>query len=160
MDRDAVLSLWEAHKEERWPQVGSQHEGPLMTLDTVISGCVVYFLDSPEGLDAQRLAIVEDCVADLDNLTDELEEDCRPYFQRLRHLGALLITTHHISSRMLEKVRQLKGSRFGSGYKDYLAQPVPRSVQPSPLRSLRPCLGQGASWAKRLSWQTQGGRVK
>ncbi len=41
-----------------------------MTLDTVISGCVVYFLDSPEGLDAQRLAIVEDCVADLDNLTD------------------------------------------------------------------------------------------
>ena len=53
MDRDAVLSLWEAHKEERWPQVGNQHEGPLMTLDTVISGCVVYFLDSPEGLDAQ-----------------------------------------------------------------------------------------------------------
>ena len=50
MDRNAVLSLWEAHKEERWPQVGSQHEGPLMTLDTVISGCVVYFLDSPEGL--------------------------------------------------------------------------------------------------------------
>ncbi|HEV8620868.1 MAG TPA: hypothetical protein VGQ79_07580 [Nitrospiraceae bacterium] len=95
MDRDAVLSLWEAHKEERWPQVGSQHEGPLMTLDTVISGCVVYFLDSPEGLDAQRLAIVEDCVADLDDLTDELEEGCRPYFQRLRHLGALLITTHH-----------------------------------------------------------------
>ena len=95
MDRDAVLSLWEAHKEERWPQVGGQHEGPLMTLDTVISGCVVYFLDSPEGLDAQRLAIVEDCVTDLDNLTDELEEGCRPYFQRLRHLGALLITTHH-----------------------------------------------------------------
>jgi hypothetical protein len=95
MDRGAVLSLWETHKEERWPQVGNQHEGPLMTLDTVISGCVVYFLDSPEGLDAQRLAIVEDCVADLDNLTDELEESCRPYFQRLRHLGALLITTHH-----------------------------------------------------------------
>jgi len=95
MDRDAVLSLWETHKQERWPQVISQHEGPLMTLDTVISGCVVYFLDSPEGLDAQRLAIVEDCVADLDTLTDELEEGCRPYFQRLRHLGALLITTHH-----------------------------------------------------------------
>jgi hypothetical protein len=95
MDRDAVLSLWETHKEERWPQVGSQQEGPLMTLDTVISGCVVYFLDSPEGLDAQRIRIVEDCVADLDNLTDELDKDCLPYFQRLRHLGTLLITTHH-----------------------------------------------------------------
>ena len=95
MDRDAVLSLWETHKEEGWPHVESQIEGPLMTLDTVISGCVVYFLDSPEGLDAQRLGIVEDCVADLDNLTDELDEDCRPYFERLRQLGALLITTHH-----------------------------------------------------------------
>ena len=95
MDRDAVQSLWESHKEERWPRVESQHEGPLMTLDTVISGCVVYFLDSPEGLDPQRVSILEDCVADLDNLTGELDEDCGSYFQRLRQLGALLITTHH-----------------------------------------------------------------
>ena len=95
MDRDAVLSLWATHKEERWPQVGTQHEGPLMTLDTVISGCVVYFLDSPEGLDAQRIAIVEDCVSDLDSLTDDLDENCQLYFQRLRQLGTLLIATHH-----------------------------------------------------------------
>jgi len=95
MDRDAVQSLWESHKEERWPRVESQYEGPLMTLDTVISGCVVYFLDSPEGLDPQRVSILEDCVADLDNLTGELDEDCGSYFQRLRQLGALLITTHH-----------------------------------------------------------------
>ena len=94
MDRDAVLSLWATHKEEPWPQVGTQQEGPLMTLDTVISGCVVYFLDSPEGLDAQRIAIVEDCVSDLDNLTDDLGEDCQLYFQRLRQLGTLLITTN------------------------------------------------------------------
>jgi len=97
MDRDAVLSLWNSHKEERWPRVGGQHEGPLMTLDTVISGCVVYFLDSPEGLDVQRFGILEDCVADLDSLTDELEEDCRPYFQRLRNLGTLLLSTRQIT---------------------------------------------------------------
>ncbi|MEO8338510.1 MAG: hypothetical protein ABI604_02205 [Nitrospirota bacterium] len=95
MDRDAVLSLWSFHKEERWPRVGGQHEGPLMTLDTVISGCAVYFLNSPEGLDAQRIGIIEDCLADLDNLTDELDEDSQPYFQRLRQLGALLLATHH-----------------------------------------------------------------
>ena len=95
MDRDALLSLWEAHKEAQWPHVEGQHEGPLMTLDTVISGCVVYFLGSPEGLDAQRLVILEDCVADLDGLTNELDEDCRPYFQRLRHLGDVLMSTHH-----------------------------------------------------------------
>ena len=95
MDRDVVLSLWETHKEEQWPRVGSHLEGPLMTLDTVISGCVVYFLDSPEGLDPQRIGILEDCVTDLDNLTEELDDDCRSYFLRLRQLGALLITTHH-----------------------------------------------------------------
>ena len=118
MDRDAVLSLWEAHKDERWPQVGSQHEGPLMTLDTVISGCVVYFLDSPEGLDPQRIGIVEDCVADLDNLTDELDEDCLPYFQRLRRLGALLISdpSHHLTFRMKRKDRSapITSWRYGT----------------------------------------------
>ena len=95
MTRDAVLSLWKTHKEERWPHVGNQQEGPLMTLDTVISGCVVYFLDTPEGLDPQRIIILKDCVTDLDDLTDELDEDCRLYFQRLRELGTLLIATHH-----------------------------------------------------------------
>lgn len=97
MDQDTVLSIWEAHKEEPWPHVGSQHEGPLMTLDTVISGCVVHFLDSPAGLDAQRLGILEDCVAELDNLTGELDKNCRPYFQRLRRLGTILLTTHRSS---------------------------------------------------------------
>ncbi len=95
MDRNALVSLWETHKEERWPHVENQHEGQLMTLDTVISGCVVYFLDTPAGLDPQRLTILEDCLADLDNLSDELAEDCRPYFERLRRLGALLMRTHH-----------------------------------------------------------------
>ncbi|MDH4186867.1 MAG: hypothetical protein OEV08_07710 [Nitrospira sp.] len=93
MNQDTVRSLWNAHKDDGWPHVEGQNEGPLMTLDTVISGCVVYFLDSPEGLDAQRINILKDCIADLDCLTDELDEECRPYFQRLRHLGALLITT-------------------------------------------------------------------
>lgn len=94
MNRDAIVSLWEAHKEEEWPKLAGKQEGPLMTLDTVISGCVVYFLDSPEGLDPQRLGIVEDCVTDLDQLTQELEADCQPYFQRLRNLGVLLLKMH------------------------------------------------------------------
>ena len=41
MDRETVGRLWEAHKQEQWPRLASQLEGPLMTLDTVISGCVV-----------------------------------------------------------------------------------------------------------------------
>lgn len=68
-----------------------------MTLDTVISGCVVYYLDSSEGLDHQRLAIVKDCLGDLDDLTGELDGDCQPYFLRLRRLGEMLLATERQS---------------------------------------------------------------
>src|SRR5512147_2479066 len=93
MDRETLHKLWDAHKQEDWPRVASPHEGPLMTLDTVISGCVVYFLDSQEGLDEQRRAIVGDCLSDLETMEEELEEGCRPYFQRLHELGTLLLIT-------------------------------------------------------------------
>lgn len=91
MTRNTILSLWEAHKLERWPRLSGHQEGPLMTLDTVICGCVVFYLDNPEGLDAQRRTIVGDCLADLDTLAEELDDDSRRYFQRLRHLGSLLL---------------------------------------------------------------------
>ena len=93
MDRDIIASLWEAHKQDDWPRVASHHEGPLMTLDTVISGCVVYFLDSQDGLDQQRRTIIGDCLSDLETLEEDLEEECRPYFQRLHELGTLLLVT-------------------------------------------------------------------
>ena len=35
MDRESVGRLWEAHKQEQWPRLAAQLEGPLMTLDTV-----------------------------------------------------------------------------------------------------------------------------
>ncbi|HSB45874.1 MAG TPA: hypothetical protein VLD60_12740 [Nitrospira sp.] len=97
MDRETLHKLWDAHKQEDWPRVASQFEGPLMTLDTVISGCVVYFLDSQDGLDEQRRGIVGDCLSDLESMEQELEEECRPYFQRLRELGTLLLITPHSS---------------------------------------------------------------
>jgi hypothetical protein len=93
VNRETVGRLWEAHKQACWPRIATQLEGPLMTLDTVISGCVVYFLDSEEGLDEQRRTIVGDCLGDLETIEQELEEDCRPYFRRLRELGSLLLIT-------------------------------------------------------------------
>jgi hypothetical protein len=93
MSRSAIVTLWEAHKVERWPRLASHQEGPLMTLDTVISGCVVYYLESPEGLDAQRRTIVGDCLADLDTFAEELDEESVQYFQRLRRLGSLLLAS-------------------------------------------------------------------
>jgi hypothetical protein len=99
VDRETVGRLWEAHKEDGWPRVAAHLEGPLMTLDTVISGSVVYFLDSQEGLDEQRRTIVGDCLADLETMEQELEENCRPYFQRLRELGTLLLIAPPKSSQ-------------------------------------------------------------
>jgi hypothetical protein len=68
-----------------------------MTIDTVIGGCVVYYLDGADGLDDQRLAILEDCLHDLDDLTGELEAEYQPYFLRLRQLGSLLLDTKSAS---------------------------------------------------------------
>jgi hypothetical protein len=62
-----------------------------MTIDTVISGCVVFYLDSAEGLDSQRVAIVKDCLGDLDELTETLDSESKIYFVRLRDLGAMLL---------------------------------------------------------------------
>jgi hypothetical protein len=63
-----------------------------MTIDTVISGCVVFYLDSTEGLDDQRVAIVKDCLGDLDELTETLDSESQTYFFRLRELGAMLLS--------------------------------------------------------------------
>lgn len=92
MTRDRIAEAWEQHRENDWPRFTSPHEGQLMTLDTVISGCVVFYLDSPDGLDQQRVAIVQDCLGDLDDLTEELDSDAQAYFIRLRQLGAMLLS--------------------------------------------------------------------
>lgn len=93
MSRTAIASAWEAHCGEGWPTFASPNQGQLMTLDTVISGCVVFFLDSPDGLDQQRVDILRDCLADLEAVTAELEAHCQPYFLRLHRLGELLLAT-------------------------------------------------------------------
>lgn len=93
MTRDAIASAWKDHCAAGWPEFSSPHQGQLMTLDTVIAGCVVFYLDSPEGLDHQRIAIVKDCVGDLEELTTELDSESQGYFVRLRRLGELLLAT-------------------------------------------------------------------
>jgi hypothetical protein len=92
MHRPSIATLWEAHSRESWPAFSSPNEGQLMTLDTVIGGCAVFYLDGQEEqLDSQRVAILEDCVADLDNLLEDLAEDSLEYFLRLRQLAAALV---------------------------------------------------------------------
>ncbi len=65
-----------------------------MTLDTVIGGCAVFYLDGQPEMDSQRLVILEDCVADLDGLLEDLSGDSLGYFQRLRQLATALVTVN------------------------------------------------------------------
>ncbi len=87
---DDLLSLWHVHRNAAWPKISSPHEGELMTLDTVISGCITYFLDSEEGLDPPRVEILQSCLSDLEHLLPDLADEA-PYFERLRALGNLLL---------------------------------------------------------------------
>lgn len=89
-----IVSLWQVHRDAGWPKVSNPHEGELMTLDTVMSGCVTYYLESEEGLDPQRMEILENCLADLDGLLPELADEAGEYFTRLRTLATLLLAAH------------------------------------------------------------------
>jgi hypothetical protein len=91
MNRHTIATVWEEHCADAWPQFSSPHQGELMTLDTVISGCVVFYLDGADALDPQRAGIIKDCVGDLAELTADLEQDTQRYFLRLKQLGELLL---------------------------------------------------------------------
>jgi hypothetical protein len=91
---DEIVALWQDHRNAPWPHVSGPQAGPLMTLDTVISGCVTYYLESDVGLDEQRIEILSSCLEDLAALLEEVPEDSQDYFARLSRLGSLLLATH------------------------------------------------------------------
>jgi len=104
MTRQAIEMAWQRHREQNWPEFNSPNQGPLMTLDTVIGGCVVFYLDSPDGLDDRRVMILQDCLSDLGELTAQLDPDAQPYFLHLQKLGELLIATKSNSSSPITEV--------------------------------------------------------
>ena len=85
-----LTRLWERHQAAEWPVSVGPREGELMTLDTVVSGCVTYFFEE-HHLDPQRVTILEDCLSDLENVLPELGEEPLDYFERVKRLGALLL---------------------------------------------------------------------
>lgn len=89
-DNQDLPGLWEIHRAAEWPVAVGSREGELMTLDTVVSGCVTYFFEE-HHLDPQRVVILEDCLSDLEAVLPELSEESLDYFERVRQLGALLL---------------------------------------------------------------------
>lgn len=64
-----------------------------MTLDTVVSGCALYFFDSDKTLDLPRIDMLQSCLAEIDDLLPELSGESIDYFGRLRMLAELLLKT-------------------------------------------------------------------
>ena len=89
-DEQDLTRLWEIHQTAEWPVGVGSREGELMTLDTVVSGCAAYYFEEHE-LDPQRVAILEDCLSDLEAVLPELSEEPLDYFEQVKQLGALLL---------------------------------------------------------------------
>jgi hypothetical protein len=90
MGRADVEALWQVHRDAGWPARPGPDEGELMTLDTVISGCVTYYLDE-RRLDPPRVIMLQSCLEDLHALLQQVDEAAQPYFARLHRLGELLL---------------------------------------------------------------------
>ncbi len=90
---DDILTLWRAHRGAELPDVPRETRGELWVLDEVIGGCVAFYLSGGGTLDPPRVAILEDCRADLERLMPDLEEAAASYFGRLGMLAGLLIET-------------------------------------------------------------------
>ena len=86
-----LQAIWELHREAGWPAASTPHEGELMTLDTVISGCAVYFFDSDHTLDAPRVEMLRTCLSELDDLLPDLTGESIDYFSRLGTLAQGLL---------------------------------------------------------------------
>ncbi len=88
-DRAKFDEVWRGHQAADWPGDLGSDEGQLMTLDTVIGGCLTYFLEE-HHLDERRVEILRDCLAELDEMVD-VPETAATYFRRLQFLGTILL---------------------------------------------------------------------
>ena len=90
-DRAQFEEVWQVHQGADWPSDLGSHEGQLMTLDTVIGGCVTYFFEE-EHLDEQRVEILRDCLAELEGVVEDVSKPSSPeYFHRLQYLETTLL---------------------------------------------------------------------
>ncbi|TDI88047.1 MAG: hypothetical protein E2O77_12205 [Caldithrix sp.] len=89
-DRMTFDEAWQVHQAADWPGDLGGDEGQLMTLDTVLGGCLTYFVEEQE-LDAQRVEILRECLAELDEVARDLSETAAVYFRRLQFLGTTLL---------------------------------------------------------------------
>jgi hypothetical protein len=89
-DRVKLDETWRVHQSADWPVGLGRTEGQLMTLDTVIGGCLTYYFVE-HHLDEARIEILRDCLAELDSIVPDLPEANIEYFRRLEFLAETLL---------------------------------------------------------------------
>ena len=89
-ERTKFDEVWQVHQGADWPGDLASDEGQLMTLDTVIGGCLNYFFEE-HHLDEQRVEILRDCLAELKGVVEDVSEPPSEYFRRLQFLGMTLL---------------------------------------------------------------------
>ena len=82
--------LWQRHQDAQWPESLGSTEGELMMIDTVVVGCITYFVEE-QGLDEQRIGILKDSLSELDEHLSDLSDEGVEYFSRLKELGSLVL---------------------------------------------------------------------
>lgn len=92
-DREKFDEVWKMHQDADWPEDLGSDEGQLMTLDTVIGGCLTYFCQEHD-LDDQRVEILRDCLAELEGVVEDISENPSEYFRRLQFLGTTLLQNY------------------------------------------------------------------
>ncbi|GJL56060.1 MAG: hypothetical protein NPIRA02_31920 [Nitrospirales bacterium] len=85
-----LTELWQIHQDAQWPEALEGAEGELMMLDTVIVGCITYYVEEQE-LDNQRVEILQDSLSDLEALLPDLPDEGMEYFSRLQQLGTSIL---------------------------------------------------------------------
>ncbi len=89
-DRDKLDEIWQIHQSAGWPEGLGNDEGQLMTLDTVIGGCLTYYFEE-HHLDEPRVEILRDCLGELELIVQDLSEGNQAYFNRLQLMAATLL---------------------------------------------------------------------
>lgn len=89
-EREKLDQIWQVHQFANWPSGLGSNEGQLMTLDTVIGGCLIYYMDE-HHLDEARIEMLRDCLDELESIVPDLPETNMDYFKRLRFLGVALL---------------------------------------------------------------------
>jgi hypothetical protein len=98
VSREASLRRpYEAHKKLRYPDelATAEIEGEtLLLLDSAAAGCIHGFFSGNKGpaLDANRVRILEQCLAKLTRIVPQLPEEHQPYFESLRTLIQGIVT--------------------------------------------------------------------